>query len=595
MKQATPSRHIFSKLKSCYSTIASFFHRKTPKFLQNYLALWAPLSIFLSLEPLANWIQDKSQITDLILPLGVCLVSGALLSAIFYRAFTKNRLLALLFAIGANYAIINRVDIKKQLVWNFSKSTRFFSWIIDTLGLTLNLIILVLLSSILLYFLFIKAEQFIKSRKWDLNILFRGAVIAIIVAFGIQAYTVVNIAIIKWPQYFYRPSATINGETLTKTDNKPDIYYIVPDRYTNQTVLKEHFNFDNSNFTNFLRDNGFSINPNAYSNYPDTITSISSTLKANYHDDLTKEFSPIVRSTNATYFNTIHYSPVIQELKKIGYSYYHLGTFYNLDNQAPLADHFFSLENQLTIFNHTISLNDFPNKQFTRSIYADIARYSLKIGNFTIFSFRDSIQPDFVRYKLSKLQEITSEPAGSKFVFAHFLVPHDPYFFNPDGSLSDHPLIDNAGKPVKQKYTGQIEFINSQIEKLVIKIKQQTNNQAIIIIQSDEGDYTSHFVDDPSDSVTADNSTDNTLLGLKLKYGVMAAYYIPEAKLQDIKVGGNNVNIFRLVLNTYFGANLPYLPQCSYVFQPKSIYRYTDITEQLTGSENPDCPKSSTP
>jgi hypothetical protein len=591
MKQATPSRHIFDKLKNFYSTIAAFFHRITPKFLQNYLALWAPISLLLCLQPMANWLNDKNQITDIGLPLIFCLISGALLATIFYHAFIKNRFLALTFAIIANYAIVDRVDIKKELVWNFAKSSRFLNWITDTLGLTVNLIILVSLASVLLYFLFIKIEKVVKSKNWNLNIFFQGAVIAIVIAFGIQTVMVLHIALVKWPQFFYQPSETIANETLNKTDKKPDIYYIVPDRYTNQTVLKEQFNFDNSNFTNFLKDNGFYINPNAYGSYPNTITSISSTFKANYHNDLTKEFGSLDQPTAATYFNTIHYSPVVRDLKKLGYSYYHLGTFYDLDNQAPLADHVYSLESQLTILNHTFSLNNFTNKEFTRSIYADIARYDLKINGFEIFSFKDASQPDFVKYKLSQLQKITSEPAGSKFVFAHFLVPHDPYFFNADGSISDHPLIDNVGKPVKEKYTGQISFINNQIKDLVAKIKEQTNNKAVIIIQADEGDYASHFVDNPTDSmsISSDPNSNDDLLGLKLKYGVMAAYYIPEAQQKDLEIAADNVNIFRLVLNTYFNANLSYLPKCSYAFKPDSIYKYTNITQQLTGN-NPNCP-----
>lgn len=584
---------ILNKLKKCYLKIATFFNKITPKFIRDYMTLWSPLFLLLCLQPMANWLQDKTQITDIAFPLISSLVSSTLLALIFYRASTKNRFLAFIFAIGAQYAVIDRVDIKKQLVWNFSKSNKLFSWITDSLGLTINLIILILLASGLLYYLFFITEKFVKARKWNLNILFRAAVIAVVVAFAIQTSTIVHIAVIKWPQFFYRPAPLTEQEINKNPGSKPDIYYIVPDRYTNQSVLKNQLNFDNSDFISFLQNNGFSIDPNAYGSYPNTITSISSTLTANYHSPISQKFGSANEQTNKPYYESIQYSPIIEDLKKIGYSYYNLGTFYDLDNQSPLADHNYSLEHQLSVFDHTFTLNNFPNKEFTRSIYGDIARWNLKIGNFTIFSYKDSTEPDFVRYKLAKLREIADESSGPKFIYAHFLVPHDPFYFNADGSLSDHPLIDNVGKPVKEKYVGQVEFINSQMKELISLIKQKTDNEAVIIIQADEGTYASHFSDQPSDSLVVEKAggDNEKLQALKLKYGVLAAYYIPEAKREDIKSGGDNVNIFRLVFNTYFGTHLPYLPKCNYVYVPGNIFKYSNVTDELTGLKNPQCPE----
>ena len=82
---------------------------------------------------------------------------------------------------------------------------------------------------------------------------------------------------------------------------------------------------------------------------------------------------------------------------------------------------------------------------------------------------------------------------------------------------------------------------------------------------------------------------------LQMKYGVLAAYDIPAADKNAFAVGGNSVNIFRLVLNTYFGTNLPYLPECSYAYVNgrAQAFSYTDITARLTGQKNLDCPANS--
>lgn len=591
----SPMLHIrpFNKLKKYFLKIAAFFNKRTPKSLQNFLALWAPIFLLLCLQPLANWIKDKNQITDLLIPLILISASSTLLTIVFYRAFLKNRFVALVFALGAQYAVIQRIDIRLQPVWNYLRSFRIVLKMIDALGL-INLLIFATLAILLLNLLFRLIDKFIKTRKWNLDILFRGIVIAIVAAFSIQTFTILQITIGRWPQFFYRPNNSIVKETLRGDAEKPDIYYIVLDRYTNQNVLKDQFDFNNSDFITYLEKNGFSINPDSYGNYPNTITSISSTLTADYHSTLSKNFGSTTDQTYASYFNSIKYAPVIKDLKKIGYSYYHLGTFYDMDNQAPLADHYYSLENQLIILNHSFTLNNFSNKEITRSIWRDVGRQSLKIGNLTIFSYQDAEQPDWIKYKLSKLKQITGEETESKFVFAHFLTPHNPFYFNADGSLSDNPLIDNQGKPVKQKYIDQIKFINDQMKEIVDKIKQK-NNQAVIVIQSDEGTYSSNFLDKPNDTMEFDNSApeDEKVKSRKLKYGVLAAYHIPNAKKEDLQAAGDNVNVFRLIFNTYFDAKLPYLPKCSYIFDPSSIYKYLDITNELYGQDNPECPKDS--
>ena len=79
------------------------------------------------------------------------------------------------------------------------------------------------------------------------------------IAFLIQFYSTVKTLIIEWPQFFYKPPK-LQIQTSVGTAGKPDIYYIVLDRYTSSQVLQSQFNFDNSDFTNYLQKNGFSIN-----------------------------------------------------------------------------------------------------------------------------------------------------------------------------------------------------------------------------------------------------------------------------------------------------------------------------------------------
>lgn len=596
--KARKSQGKLRQLKECYLTAIDYLSKKTPKWLQNFLALWLPISLFTCLQPLTDWIRDKNLVTfsDLILPIVLSFITSMILALIFYWFFTRSRFLALVGAVAAYYAITLRFDMKLQPLWNFFRSFGPVSKIIDFLG-GANLVIFAALCVILLYYLFCSIDRLVKSKKWNLDIFYRGVVIAISVAFLIQFVGVLRIAIIEWPQFFYRPAELSGKDVNTNPEKKPDIYYIVLDRYTNQNVLKDQLGFDNSDFINFLKDNGFSVDPSAYGNYPNTVTSVSSTLKANYHSDLAQRFDSATLQTIEPYFNSVYYSPVIKALKKQGYSYYMLGSYYEVSNQAPLADHYYQSGKQLSVFGHTYPLNEFPVKELSKSIYGSAAKNGLRIGNFPILSIGGLNQRDQSEFDIEKLKEIPEDNTGPKFVFAHILVPHNPYFFNADGSLSDNPWVDNVGKPVADKYVGQVEFINRQMKEIVGKILQKTNNEAVILIQADEGPYPSQEKMPPDGTPPVDpersgvNETQRSLEDLRMKYGILAAYHVPQSTSENLSSGGDSVNIFRLVLNTYFGYNLPYLPKCHYaVSSYVKQLKYVDITEHLTGSANPQCP-----
>lgn len=582
-------------IKTTYQTVADFLGR-TPKWIQNFLALWIPLLLLLNLQPLSDWIRDKNLVSlpDLFLPLILYSVTSIIFATIFYWFFLRNRFLALALAIGTYFAVSQRVYLKMHSVWNFLRSSSFVSKIFNSLESS-YLFIYAFLFIFILYFLFRLIDGLTRSHRWNLDVFYRGVVIAISVAFSIQLVGVLRV--INTEIKSYRPARIVSNNPNSKPKNKPDIYYLVLDRYTNRNSLKEYFNYNNSDFTTFLTENGFSVNPDAYSNYPSTASSIASTLKADYHNDLSKKFQI---ATSEPYFNSIYYAPVIKALKKQGYSYYHIGSWYDATTKAPLADRYFMLGNQLTILGHNFTITNFPLKELKSTLFWRIALRGIKIGKFTVLSFNDASHYDWEKYKIEKLKEITDDSSGPKFVFAHILVPHNPYVFNTDGSASPYTEVSNRGKPIKQKYTDQVQYINGQMKELINTIKQKSENQAVIIIQADEGPYPSQFKISPEGTMEASEEPCReeaiskwTAEDIKLKWGILAAYYLPEVKSEDLSAGGNSVNIFRLVFNTYFNYGLPYLPNCHFTVSgkgEKGSYDFLEISDKLTGSKNPDCP-----
>ena len=77
---------------------------------------------------------------------------------------------------------------------------------------------------------------------------------------------------------------------------------------------------------------------------------------------------------------------------------------------------------------------------------------------------------------------------------------------------------------------------------------------------------------------------------LQMKYGVLASYHIPNVSQEDLEKNINSVNVFRIILNNYFGYNLPYLPDCHYSLGGKGkIYHYTEISKRMFGVESTEC------
>ncbi|MGA2666630.1 MAG: sulfatase-like hydrolase/transferase [Patescibacteria group bacterium] len=578
--------------------------KKTKKNNQfkSWFSFWGILFMLATLPVLSTWLKNRYQVTvqDIILPIVLALITTLIVAILFRKNYSENRLAALtsvvLLTLVLNYNYEGRLESISPVI---NALNPFQSSNAQTNNVITSLIFLVILFALakLLYYIL---NRFLAKKKWPEGELTIGIVIVIAVIFIIQAFSVSRAIILEWPQFFYRPPKLAGAPTNPTAKNKPDIYYIVLDRYTNQNILQDQFNFDNSNFTNFLDNNQFYVNENADANYPYTTMSIASTLNANYLSDLVSKFGNAQEQILQPYHDSIRYSSVITALKSLGYSYDELGTWYETTNVAPLADHVYQADRQLNIFNRTITLDEFPEDEFTSSLYYRFILKGLKIGQFNIIGYHIQSELDATTSKLAILNNLANQPSGGRFIFAHILVPHDPYYFNADGSLNSDSGENNGGEQVKQKYINQVEFINSQMKTLVNQINQKSNNQAIIILQSDEGAYPTvfnhqEFNGSSSSEINAGNMLQWSDDDLKMKFGVLAAYHLPGVGQTDLKAAGNSVDIFRLVLDHYFGYNLPYLPECYYAYPNGRVqpFRYENINVQLTGQANSVCPANS--
>ena len=317
---------------------------------------------------------------------------------------------------------------------------------------------------------------------------------------------------------------------------RPDIYFLVFDAYTNNTTLKQVWNFNNDSFRNFLREKGFYTAELSRSNYNFTPYSISSTFNMNY---LPQKFGSIgtIPSLMLRGVNSMTDNETFCILKKLGYDIRFLAPFNSTIEDIGLFKEF----------------NDFGEKQLYNQTFPIRAQRDIGWN----FIKRPKTPEDDPAYKnfVQRATDIQttidsvkssafSAAKSNKFIYAHLMITHQPHLFDSSGNL-------RKGKDlVKQDnlfdtYTDQIKYANKIITDLVTHIQTHNKKNTIIIIEGDHG-----FRDFPG------NKKD-------LQFPNLYAVYFPRQDYFELNQKMTPVNTFRIVFNHYFGQNLPLLKDSS--------------------------------
>ncbi|MGH2395286.1 MAG: hypothetical protein ACRDGH_17645, partial [Candidatus Limnocylindria bacterium] len=107
---------------------------------------------------------------------------------------------------------------------------------------------------------------------------------------------------------------------LGEISRRPDVYYLVFDRYANEETLREHYDYDNSAFLAELEARGLTVARDSWANYGKTSLSLVSSLSLDYLD------AAELSAANPSTFGPIHaalrgHLAVPATLKKAGYEY----------------------------------------------------------------------------------------------------------------------------------------------------------------------------------------------------------------------------------------------------------------------------------
>ena len=335
-----------------------------------------------------------------------------------------------------------------------------------------------------------------------------------------------------------------------------DIYFLVFDRYGSADAIERRFGIRDNDLYDWLRSQGFQVPTQSHGNYRATDFSLAATLNMQFLDNLTEE---IGRSSG----DRTPAQAMIQDhavgrfLQEQGYRYYHLGSWFEATRTSAIADE-----------NLTLGVtSEFESVLDDTTIVAPVKRV-LGITSAEP-TFRDRVR-DGTLYELRQLRRVATAP-GPKFVFAHLLLPHDPYVFKADGSVVT--AEEEKAADERNLYADQLAFANGQIKELVgTLLSGPEETRPIVIIEGDEGPLACQNVD------CVGTSADY----FQIRLGNLVAMYLPGSDYV-LPESFTSVNTFRTVLREYFGADLPPLPDRSFTWPDNDhIYDFRDITDLLT-------------
>jgi hypothetical protein len=349
----------------------------------------------------------------------------------------------------------------------------------------------------------------------------------------------------------------------------PHIFYFVLDAYGRSDVLREHFGVDNEPFLAALRARGFFVAEQSRSNYPQTALSLASSLNATYLDAI------VIADGDAGHNRRqltalIDRNRVVAFLRERGYR------FVTFSSGAAVVEPRHA-DQRLT---SARSLSEFEHSLLAMTAVPASLRLIRMLPAGTLVPDQFALHRARVEWALDHVPGLAAadEPL---FVLMHVLCPHPPFVFAADGGRPplDSParrfFIDGEDSGPRDAYVagyaGQLAFLNRRLVTIIDRLLAVARRPVVIVIQGDHGPGRAWAPDDGA-------RTD-----VRERFAILNAYRFPEGGAADLYPSITPVNTFRVVLNRLFDVRLQRLPDRSFYAPWSAPYRFTDVTDRVTG------------
>ena len=333
-----------------------------------------------------------------------------------------------------------------------------------------------------------------------------------------------------------------------------DVYVIVLDKYSGSSALLASHGFDNSSFETALRRRGFLVPPSSRSNYPHTWMSLASMLNWTFVEEiLDGSPEPPVRALH----RAVEDNRTWRFLRDRGYEFVFVPSTFPVTRRNAFADrvvpaagaaarsagmnvHHAWLASTVVLPLHELMTRFGPKEYATRQRFP----YEVETA-------------EEIEAKLDAIAGLAAE-RGPRYVFAHLLVPHEPYIFEADCRHREPywPPTDYVPDqtPIRDAYVAQIRCVNSMLLTLVDRILDASAVEPIIILQADHG-HGMMAVNPMTGEQQPLDRLDPAQVAERMT--AFAAYLLPDGGDAALYDGITPVNVLPAIFNHYYEAAIP--------------------------------------
>lgn len=495
-----------------------FFYKLTKKLKEQYILhpyliiIYFLLHHYISFNETFRWYEPIEAIT--------VIFAFSFLLKVFIQKIISDKFNASYLISFITIAFLFYDDIRQMTTFIFTFQTR-----------NRNFLLFILFSTIVLLMYLKCSKRFYKPN------LFLNSLLIVYLLIDFNCLLISNIKVKSNLQ-------VTTSKNKVKTDNLPDIYLLLVDGYGSDQNFKKYYHFNNNKFTDSLKKLNFKIIVYPKSNYFYTIITMSSALNLQYHTAKQREVqSEFIELIGNNIFTKI--------LEEQGYQINNLSLF--------------QIKNHDTKYGMKIWIN-----KINLLFY-----YFSKTALFAFFTMREKGE-GFSREMgvfnaLDSLTKIKNETP--KFVYAHSLLPHIPFYLNDLGKYDEKvansnfslngirnlvdkdPYNNTIGSSeedslLKTDYINHIKYTNKKCIEAISTILKYNKRPPIIILMSDHG---SRMLTNPISNAEA----------VKERYDNMCAIYYPDKDYSKLYDSITPINLMRQVLNKSIGTKYSNLKDIS--------------------------------
>jgi hypothetical protein len=385
--------------------------------------------------------------------------------------------------------------------------------------------------------------------------------LGLLVLLGMAAYQLIAQSVARRPPPV-QPDVQVTGHSRRAA---PDIYLLVMDKYTGAAPLAQHYDTDLAPFEAWLGSRGFLVPRHQRTNYTQTFLVLSSLLNMRYLDDYPARFGRQAQSRLLAQPD-IENNRLVAFLKGQGYQFVFVPSAFDVTRRNRYAD--------LQVPEPADVLADLPVAWYRASALPVVHRVACRV--FGCEATRWPYVSESAEELDRKFIRLGALPRSARptFVFAHLLLPHEPYLYRAD--CSHHrpfwPEVDTGAVApvVRALYSEQVACTNKKLQTLIAAIQGRAQKPPIILIQGDHGHGRMGHPVFPLSDLVPKELVDERLTPF-------AAYALPGLPAESLPEGITPVNIVRLVLRHYFNADLPPLPDRSYWSSTSQPFAFTHL------------------